>query len=309
MEKTIPERTREREDRGENVGKVLVTGATGPVGTELTRLIAASGRQARVMYRKAGQAERLRRMGLEPVPGDFDDPKSVEEAMRGSETLFLLSPGAPRQAEREKGAIDAAERAGVRRVVRVSAADSNLGAPVPWARAHAEIDAHLRGCGLAWTVLKPTAFMQNFLSMTRPISKGALPHIAREGRVGYVDTRDVAAVADRVLADPEGHEGATYLLTGPEALTMREVAARLSGATGRRVRYVNVPTPAFRLALKLAGVDDWLARGLIPQFRDVVAGGHAVNVTGEVARLAGRPPGSFADFARDHRAAFSGRDR
>ena len=304
MEKTILEEAREL---GEEAGRILVTGATGPVGTELTRLIAASGRPARAMCRKAGQAERLRRMGLEPALGDFDDPASVEAAMRGSETVFLLSPGAPKQAEREKGAIDAAKRAGVRRVVRVSAADSNLGAPVPWARAHAEIDAHLRESGLAWTILKPTAFMQNFLSMTGPISKGVLPHIAREGRVGYVDTRDVAAVADRVLADPEGHEGATYLLTGPEALTMREVAARLSEATGRRVRYVNVPTPAFRLALKVAGVDGWLAKGLVPQFRDVVAGGHAVDVTGEVARLAGCPPSSFADFARDHKAAFSGR--
>ena len=302
MEKTVTEKAREHEDRG----KVLLTGATGPVGTELTRLIAASGRPARAMCRRAGQAERMRGLGLEPVLGDFDDPASVESAMRGCETVFLLSPGAPKQAEPEKGAIDAAGRARVRRVVRVSAADANLGAPVPWARAHAEIDAHLRGCGLAYTVLKPTAFMQNFLTMTRPISKGVLPHIAREGRVGWVDTRDVAAVAERVLAEVERHEGATYFLTGPEALTMREAAARLSGVMGRRVRYVNVPTPAFRLALKLAGVDDWLARGLIPQFRDVVAGGHGVDVTGEVARLAGRTPRSFADFARDHEAAFSG---
>ena len=181
---TTTEGVRGREDGREDSAKILVTGATGPVGTELTRLIAASGRPARAMCRRTGQAERLRRTGLEPVLGDFDDPASVEEAMRGSETVFLLSPGAQRQAEREKGAIDAAKRAGVRRVVRVSAADSNLGAPVPWARAHAEIDAHLRGSGLAWTILKPTAFMQNLLSMTRPISKGVLPHIAREGRAG-----------------------------------------------------------------------------------------------------------------------------
>ena len=305
IERTIPGEVREHEV-GKDGGAVLVTGATGCVGTELTRLIAASGREARVLHRGAGQAEHLRRSGLEPVLGDFDDPRSVEAAMGGCETVFLLSPGAPKQAEREKGAIDAARRAGVRRVVRVSAADSNLGAPVPWARAHAEIDAHLRESGLVWTILKPTAFMQNFLAMTGAISKGVLPHIAREGRVGYVDTRDVAAVADRVLAEPEGHEGATYLLTGPEALTMREVAARLSGAMGRRVRYVNVPTPVFRLALKLAGVDDWLARGLVPQFRGVVAGGHAVDVTGEVARISGRPPRAFADFARDHKEAFSG---
>ena len=303
---TISTGAYEREHGGEDRGKVLLTGATGGIGSELMRLVAASGRPARAMCRKTGQAERLRGSGLEPVLGDFDDPVSVEEAMRGSETVFLLSPGAPEQAEREKGAIDAAKRAGVRRVVRVSAADANLGAPVPWARAHAEIDAHLRESGLAWTVLKPTAFMQNLLSMTRPISKGVLPHIAREGRVGWVDTRDVAAVADRVLAESERHKGATYFLTGPEALTMREIAARLSGTVGRRVRYVNVPVPGFRLALKLAGVDDWLARGLVPQFRDVVAGGHGVDVTGEIARLAGRPPRTFDEFARDHGAAFSG---
>lgn len=108
MEKTISGEALEHEDRSGD-GKILVTGATGPVGTELTRLFSASGRPARAMCRKAGQAERLRQMGLKPVIGDFDDPKSVEAAMRGCETVFLLSPGARRQAEREKGAIDAAK--------------------------------------------------------------------------------------------------------------------------------------------------------------------------------------------------------
>ena len=300
---TVLAEAHEHKDRG----TILLTGATGSVGSELVRLLAGTGEPVRAMYRKAEQAERLRSLGLESVLGDLDDPVSVEEAMRGSETVFLLSPGAPRHAEREKGAIDAAKRAGVRRIVKMSAADSNLDAPVPWARAHAEIDAHLRESGLAWTVLKPTAFMQNFLQLARPIFRGVLPHVAREGRVGYVDTRDVAAVAARVLADPEGHEGATYFLTGPEALTMRDVAARLSGAMGRRVRYVNLPVPAFRLALKLAGVDDFSARGLVPQYRDVIAGGHGVDVTGEVARLTGRPPRSFADFARDLKTTFAGR--
>lgn len=305
MEKTVSEK-HEHNARREDRSTVFITGATGAIGTELTRLLAASGRPARTLCRRAEQAEKLRRRGLEPVFGNFDDPASIEAATRGCDTMFLLSPGAPNQAERERGAIDAAKRAGVRRVVRLSAADANLSAPVPWARAHAEIDAHLRSSGLAWTILKPTAFMQNFLAMIRPIPKGLLPHIAREGRVGYIDARDIAAVAGSVLADAQRHEGATYFLTGPEALTMREGAARLSKAMGRRVRYVNVPTVAFRLALKLAGVDDWLARGLIPQFSDVVAGGHGVDVTCEVTRLAGRAPHSFADFARDHQAAFSG---
>lgn len=279
---------------------ILVTGATGNVGSELVRLLAGTGEPVRALCRSPEKAESLSGRGVEPVLGDLVEPGSVEAAMRGCDRVFLLTSPTPEQAWREKAAIDAARRAGVRRIVRVSAADANPGAPVPWARWHSETDAHLRTSGLDWTILKPTAFMQNFISWAPMIARGRLYGAAGEGRASWVDARDVATVAARVLAG-DGHEGATYFLTGPEAFSMREATAVLSGVLGRKVGYVNVPRIALRVRLRLAGLPGWFAEGIAEQFADVLAGGHALDVTGEVARIIGRPPRAFADFARDHR--------
>jgi uncharacterized protein YbjT (DUF2867 family) len=284
---------------------ILVTGATGNVGSELVRLLAGAGEPVRALCRSPEKAGSVGGRGVEPVLGDLGDPGSVEAAMEGCDRLFLLTSPAPDQVRREKAAIDAARRASVRRVVRVSAADANPGAPVPWARWHSAIDAHLRASGLEWTILKPTAFMQNFLSWTAMIARGRLYGAAGEGRASWVDARDVAAVAASALAEVDSvHEGATYFLTGPEAFSMRGATAVLSEVLGREVRYVNVPRLALRARLRLAGLPGWFADGIAGQFADVLAGGHALDVTGEVIRTTGRPPRAFADFARDHRRVF-----
>jgi uncharacterized protein YbjT (DUF2867 family) len=175
---------------------------------------------------------------------------------------------------------------------------------VPWAKAHALIDHHLRASGIGWTILKPTAFMQNFLWFKDPIAKGFLPQVAGKGSVSWVDTRDVARVAAAVLTE-DGHEGATYFLTGPETLDMKEAAARLSKVLGHKVRYLNLPSPLFWGLLRLTGNSGWTAKGLDVQFTDVVAGHHDIDPTFEIERLTGRPPHDFTDFLLHHRAQFS----
>lgn len=286
---------------------ILISGATGGIGGEVCRLLHEAGTPFRAMARRLEQVEALRQKGMDAVLGDFDRPDTLSAAMRGCDALFLITPPTQSQFAQETGAIDAAKREGVQRIVKISASDGNIHSPVPWARTHARIDHHLRASGVDWTILKPTAFMQNFLWFKDPVARGLLPQVAGKGSVSWVDTRDVARVAATVLTQ-DGHVGATYFLTGPETLDMKEAAARLSEVTKRRVRYLNLPKPLFAALLRLTGNSRWMTRGLVVQFADVVAGHHDIDPTFEIERLTDHPPRDFRTFVRDHRAAFAGGD-
>ncbi|MEE2952346.1 MAG: SDR family oxidoreductase [Pseudomonadota bacterium] len=283
---------------------ILITGATGSIGGEVCRLLQERDVPFRAMCRKPEQIDAFKDNGMDAVLGDFDRKDTLVEAMRGCDTVLLLSAPTPDQQAQETAAIDAAKSAGVNRIVKISAADSNLKTPVPWAQAHAHIDHYLRQSGLAWTILRPTAFMQNFLWFKDPIAKGFLPQVAGKGSVSWIDTRDVARVAATVLTE-QGHDSATYFLTGPETLDLTTISKRLGQVLGHKVRYINLPTPLFRGLLLATGSSRWMAKGLVVQFSDVVAGHHTVDPTCEVERITGTPPHDFTGFARDHRLQFS----
>jgi uncharacterized protein YbjT (DUF2867 family) len=142
------------------------------------------------------------------------------------------------------------------------------------------------------------------MSAQQVADQGILYGMTGEGRVAFIDTRDIAAVAAELLTNP-GHQGTSYTLTGPEALSAAEVAERLSAATGRQVRYVDVGADGFRQALAGAGMPGWLVDGVV-EGNTMLAAGHGATVTDEVARLTGRPPRTFAQFAADHQGAFGG---
>jgi uncharacterized protein YbjT (DUF2867 family) len=282
---------------------ILVLGATGGIGGEVCRLLKHAGMSFRAMARKQEQIGRFHKDDVDAVLGDLDRPETLTAAMTGIDTLFLVTAPTPAQVAQETAAIDAAKRAGVGRIVKISASDCNVRSRIPWAQSHALIDHHLRASGVDWTILMPTAFMQNFLWFTKPVAKGYLPLGAGEGSISWVDTRDVARVAATVLTQ-DGHSRATYFLTGPETFDMTDAAARLSQVTGRKVRYLNLPAPVFRTILRLTGSSPWMANGLVAQFSDMVAGHHDIDPTGEIERLTGQPPNDFGRFLRDHRGDF-----
>jgi uncharacterized protein YbjT (DUF2867 family) len=284
---------------------ILITGATGHVGSELVRLLAEAGTPARALIHSLDKAAPIERLGLETAVGDYEQPDTLDAAMKGCDQLFLLSPPTPRQPQQEQHVIDAAKRAGVAHVVKQSVPWADPDAAVVFSRWHGQIEQHLAESGLAYTLLRPSNFMQNFLMSAQPVAEqGMLYGMTGEGRVGYIDTRDVAAVAAELLTSP-GHQGTSYTLTGPEALTSSEVAEQLSAATGRQVRYVDIGPDAFRQALAGAGLPGWLVDGLV-ETHMLFAAGHAATVTDEVAKVTGRPPRTFAQFAADHRVAFGG---
>ncbi|MGN8001121.1 NmrA family NAD(P)-binding protein [Sphingomonas sp. 22176] len=245
---------------------IFLTGATGSIGGNLARILAARGVKAKALVRKAEDAQRLRAMGHDPVIGDLATPDALVAALSGCDTLILLPPPLKNQIELEANALSAACDAGLSRVVKISAGDANIASPVPWAKAHALGELALHRSGLRWTILRASAFYQNFEKLAVPIRKGVSPISAGSGNAAFIDAADVAEVAACVLLE-HGQDDATYHLTGPQALTMKDIAAALSAGRGKPVRYLDLPVPLYRASLRFAGVGRWLRNGLVAIYR------------------------------------------
>jgi uncharacterized protein YbjT (DUF2867 family) len=235
---------------------------------------------------------------VELVAVDLEQRETLGAALKGAERVYLLAPPHPRLAAMEANLIEAARRAGVRRVVKHSAIDAGPSARSDVARMHFAGERLLAASGLSYTILRGSMFMHNFLMlMPTIVSEGVLAVPMGAGRCAFVDAADVAAVAAAVLTQ-DGHEARSYLVTGAEALSMNDVAALLSTALGRTIRYRDVPIEAARAGLRAQGISDWQ----IEQMRgsaEAFAAGEVAEVTDVVVRLTGRPPRSFAQFAHD----------
>ena len=281
----------------------LVTGATGTIGSNVVRELRGSGARVRALVRDPGRARALGD-DVELAPGDFADPDSIRRAVDGVERVFLSSRNDPRQVEYETNVIDAAVAAGVRRIVKLSAVGAQIGSPLAFWDAHGRIEHHLRAADVPAVVLRPTTYMSNVLGSAEAIKHtGKLFAPADNAKIAMIDPRDVAAVAALVLIG-DGHDGSTYTLTGPEAITYQDVAEQVSVAIGRTVEFVDVPDEVAREGLVQAGMPLWIAEQLVVLF-GLMRQGAAAQTTDTVRELTGRPPRSFAEFARDHAAIFA----
>lgn len=283
---------------------ILVSGATGTNGSALVEELAARGVPVRAMVRAPDKAGSVEREGVEAVVADFGAPETLDAALEGVEKAFVVTPPDPREPEWERNFVDAAKRAGVRHVVKLSVAGADEGAPVRFGRVHAEAERYLEGSGIGYTILRPTGFMQNTIAYAGSVSsEGRFYAPLADAKVAWIDVRDIAAVAAETLTG-EGHEGKVYDLTGPEALSNREIAQKLSAALGKTVEHVEVSYEGAREAMVGAGLPEWLADGLIELNREVYEPGYAAQTANGVEEATGRRPRSFDEFARDHRAAF-----
>ena len=282
---------------------ILVTGATGKAGSQVVRALRERGAGVRAFVRDPEKARALFDDGVELAAGDFADPASVRAALEGVEEVLLSCADDPRRVEWETSAIDAAAAAGVRRIVKLSTIGAEPGAPVAFWDWHGRVEEHLRASGLPAVILQSSFYMSNLLAAGETVAReGRLYAPAGEARVAMVDPRDVGAAAAAVLSGA-GHEGRTYVLTGPEAITYAQVAADVSAAVGREVEFVDVPDEGARQALVDAGLPDFVAEQLVKIF-GLLRQGMAAEVTDAVEMLTGRPPRSFASFARDHADLF-----
>src|SRR5580704_3448350 len=278
---------------------ILVTTA-GKVGSEAVLLLRQRQVPVRVLVRTPDKATALAEAGAEIAAGDLDAPASIDAAMAGITTVVLVSPGAPAQ---ELAVIGSAARAGAGHVIKVTS-NASPDSPIARRRAQAEIEAGLAASGLAHTLLRANAFMQNTLALAPAIKKtGGFGSSAGAGQVGMVDTRYVGAAAAEIAAAPAAHAGRTYRLTGPALITYADVAAVLSGVLGRPVAYHPVSFEADRAAMIRAGVPEPVAQ-MNAQAFSLIAEGDAAWLSPDIASLLGHPALSFAQFAAAYANAF-----
>jgi uncharacterized protein YbjT (DUF2867 family) len=283
---------------------ILVTGATGNAGSQVVRALLEAGQDVRAFVRDADSAYALFGEAVEPAPGDFADRRSVRAALDGVEAVFLSGADDPRRVEWETAAIDAAVAAGVPRIVKLSSIAAEPGAPVAFWDWHGRVERHLRRSGIDAVVLRSSVYMSNLFAGAEQVAgEGRLYAPAGDARIAMIDPRDVGAAAAAVLTTA-GHDGRTYVLTGPEAITYDRVAAELSAATARHVEYIDVPDEDAKQGMVQAGMPELVAEQVVKVFV-MLREGAAEQVTTTVESLTGRAPRDFASFARDHADLFA----
>src|SRR5215208_6950129 len=232
----VRHRLRHDTDHGSLVGMILVTGATGTIGSEVFRRLAAAGERPRALVRDPQIARARLGNAVEHVVGDLDRPETLEAALAGVDRVFLLTRQTSRQPQQERNVIDAAARSGLRQLVKLSVFRADERSPLRIARQHRDAERALEASGLAYAIVRPVFLMQNLLAMVRG---DVIRTAAGAGRVAMVDARDVAATAVAALTRGGG-DGKTYTLTGPQPLSFDEVAEIVSQQTGARVRHQHV---------------------------------------------------------------------
>lgn len=270
---------------------ILVTGATGTIGRYLVRMLTEADVPFRALVRDARKGKEL---DCEFAVGDFDDPVSMMSALKGVDRLLLNSGGAlpvdgqQPMIRQQTGVIDTARAVGVSWVVKISAWQPGPDAKLS-VRAHWEIEQYLEASGLRWASLQPTGYMQNFFT-----GEGGFTHSAvlegpyRAGRVSYIDAYDVAACAAMLLTDPL-RNGETYALTGPEALTHEEIAAKLA------IPFQDLTPQEAAEGLRAQGLPGWFVDDLLRLYAEMAAGAMS-EVTTAVRELTGRAPRTFDEF-------------
>ena len=282
---------------------ILLTGATGTTGSATVALLRGTGLPFRIMSRDVARARQLLGDDLDYVEGDFARPETLAAAFDGIETLSLLCAFSEAMVELELNAVEAAERAGIRRLVKMSAIRAGVDAPTTIRRWHGVIERRIDESGIPRTHLWPNAFMQNFRRFAPLIrERGEFYAPLGDARVSLVEIGDVAAVTVAALVE-DGHEGETYEITGPEAISYAECAAILSEELGRPVRYRSVSDDDARAALAAAGIGPKAAHALV-EIDGLFREGFGAPVTDVVERVTGRAPRDFRAFARDNAALF-----
>jgi uncharacterized protein YbjT (DUF2867 family) len=283
---------------------ILVTGATGTIGSEVVKALAAKpGVTVRVAVRSAAKAEKLLGPNVVPVDFDYEKPETIAAAVKGADRLFLLTPFSQDQVALAKVLIDAAKAAGVKHIVKLSAIGAQIEPGIQLGRWHRAVEQLVEASGIAYTFLRPANFMDNFIHYYPPAGDGNIYLPLGTGAVSYIDARDVAAVAAAALTE-ESHYGKAYELTGSEALTTAEAAAAIGKASGRDIHYVDVPEAAASKAMLDMQMPGWMVDGMM-ELHGIVKAGYASGISPLVEQLTGHAPRTFAEFTRDRAAAWT----
>lgn len=284
---------------------ILVTGASGNVGSRLVRELVAAGVPTRALVRRTDAAAELQELGAEAIVGTFEDAEALRHAARGVERVYVVSPpGADGMIAQQVAVVEAAKAEGVRHVVKQSSIGTDLDTEASIVVAHRRIEEAIEDSGMSWTHLRPHWFMQNELGQAGTVAADGVFYAPDVGEISMIDVADVAAVAAEVLTG-DGHEGQAYLLTGPQALSYADLADEYSRILGREVRWQEVSLEEARDSMREAGMPEELAVGFPEVMGGYREGGVMRAVSPVVEELTGRPPRTFEEFLRENRGAYA----
>lgn len=284
---------------------ILVTGSTGQAGAEVCAALSnLPDIDVRAGFHTPEKRDRLP-SGVTPVPFDTDDPATVSAALEGADKLFLLTPGGPMGPPATRVIIDAAKASDVRYIVKLSSLDPERPPQAPTDLWALETENMVRDTGIPHTFLRPPWFFQNFhagyflpMLMQRVL---ALPF--GDGRAGWLDSRDLAAMVARLMTE-DGHDGKIYTPTGPVTITLHDIAAAFSAATGQEIRYKPLTDEEWVGAMTATGAPPeaaYATLALMAKTRD----GLAADLTDDVELVTGQKPRSLETFVKDHQEVLS----
>ena len=279
--------------------KVLITGATGNIGSQLSpRLAASDDLEARAFVHDENKASALREAGVECVIGSFEDAKSVGEAVDGIDTVVLITAPNAHAYDQAVSILAAAKSAGVRKIVRLSAIKGSPDGPTDNTRQHGRFDQELQSSGLTYVILRPHFYMQNLFMSAQTIgSEGNMYWGMGDGRLGIIDVRDIVDCAEAVVLSDQ-FDNQILSPTGPASISFHDVAKALTDALGRPVSYVPVSPEAVEQSLREMNMGDYFPT-IMRDYSQAYSENWGDYVTEDVQVVTGHPARAIADFARE----------
>lgn len=284
---------------------ILVTGATGIVGSEVIKALSTENVKVRAGVHNIIKGERFKVFpNVDLVEIDFSRPESLTVAYTGVTKVFQITPFIADQVNVGKQLIDVAKRAGVKQIVKLSASGADAEPGIQLGREHREVEKYLEASGIPYVFLRPASFMQNFINYNRDtiLNESKIYAPLGQGKVGYIDAHDIAAVAKVVLTQPD-YTNQALELTGPEALSMPDIATALSEITGRTITYVDVSEKDARQEMSNMQMPNWMVDALI-ELNNINKAGFGATITDTVEKVTGQTPRTFRQFAQENSSCF-----
>ena len=292
---------------------ILVTGATGTVGSEVVKQLASSSSIDKKIIRAGvhslNKVDKLKQYKtVEIVNMDYYKSETITNSLQNIDKLFWLTPLAPNTTQISSNLVKEAQKNDIKHIVKLSVMDADIEPAITIMRLHRQEEKIIEESGIPYTFLRPVGFMQNFVNFFGQIIKNQnaffLP--AGDGKVSFVDVRDIAAVAVKTLVANDNdnqHIGKAYGITGDELLTYKQAAEILSEEVGKKINYVNISDEEARKAMKGIGMEDWLIDGMMDLY-NIIRDGHAAQITNTVEQIVGQKPISFSQFAKEYAEFF-----
>ena len=284
-----------------------VIGGTGITGSQLVAALQARAAEFRCIVRDPDAAKAKLGHDVELVRGDLSDTSSLESAMTGFDTLYILCGHSPMLQQLEINALEAAKEAGVSYIVYASGSEKGIrpDSPSKVMQMHYHVEEAIKSSGIDWAVSRPNYFMSTLMSMAEPVKKMGklITSLPKETGISMIHPTDIGEAAAEIILNKD-RAGQAYFLTGP-VITMGQVVEEVSKAVGKSIEYVQVPPEAAEKAMADKGMPDWLVAH-VSGMMGIVAKGDMDGVTDWVEQLTGHPPRTLDQWLDGAKGAFGG---